>query len=1484
VLWVVLAEVVLLSSFGSFVVDTKPELYLAPWRSAASYLSAWQANPQLGFPSFNVGLAPVAVAVGVIQGVGIPAELSVRVLRLLLFAVGSLGAARLFRALQPGTDRLGPLVAGTVFVANPYVVVAGATQAILLPWALLPWQLLCLVRALRVPDGAGRWARWRWPAGFALAFAATSGMNAGVVPLFQLVAVPVVVAVLRPASWRRALAVVGRCAVLVVAVSLYWILPSVLALGAGAAVVDNSETPQGISGPSSAAEVLRGLGLWPLYGSGGRGVWLPEFAAYVRSPVVVLASFALPVLAVAGALLCRGRLRRLGVGLLLVAVPIMVGLFPVAHPTPFGRALGWAFGHVPFAGAFRTTNKVGAVLVLGVTLLVAGGVVAARRRWPGTGARAGVAVLLALVLAGSTLPAWTGNLYVSSVNLPPYWQEAAAALDAGPADQRVWLVPGEVQASYRWTEDRPDDLSTSVLDRPSLVRTVIPVTSAPAANLLAALDGALQERRLAPGALSTAARYLGVGDLLLRNDVVWENTGGARPVLVRSQLDADPGLRQDGSFGGPGQNTTSATVPPQSAAEAELPPLQRYAVDGARAVTRTDAAAATVLVDGDGGALAPLAAAGLLPGSPSFRYLADLSPAQLAQLLPETARIVLTDTNRRRSTVAGRLANGTGPLLPEAADPGGTRSLGAAGTQTTLTVSGGSATATDSGSAFGPVAAASPENTADGDPRTAWEFGDFDRAVGQSLTLRFPTRAVPRVSVAVRGGAVAISRVRIQIGSAHADLDVGRSGVATYRPPAPVRSGAVTVTVLATSGEGFGRVGIDEVTVPGVRLTRVGTLPATADRLVAGLSPAARAALDRTPIDVLLTRARGADPGDDEETGLARDLTLPVGRTAVAAGTVRPSAALPETDVDRLAGYAGPVRATSTSRAFGLPTVRASQALDGRPDTAWMPAAPVVGQSLQVSAPPRRVDHVELTQVGRNLTDWATRVRVSLDGKVVATAPARHGTTRISFPARTASRLQLTILATHSGTADTSVRISEVDFGGARIRPAPDRTGCVPVAVLDGHPLWMRPAAPVTTADPVPWVGCDSLYLGPGAHQLRPVAGWQPDDLVLRDTLGAGDRRPPPGPRYSVTPGRAGSATVHIDGAHGAWYLVSGQAYDPRWRASVDGHDLGAPVLVDGYAAGWRVDLPGSRHVATIRYGPQRVTDAGLALSGLGILGCLLLLVLRAPSRRWPLLRPAPAPAPAGATGPAGPVPTWVGGRWTAPAEGTDWSPPPPRPIAGSADGSPPTPRPTAEGTVALHLPRRPAPPPDLDAGAPPPVPPGSGTTEPGPAAGAGPATGPGAAAGAGPAAGPDLSARPGDAESGPAAGAGPAGVGPAGVGPAGAGPAGVGPGWPARVRAVGAWLAVVVAAGLLGGLGLAAAAVVLAGWHLVRPPAPRTLLRTAAALLAAVPLVWLALRPDTSAGLSARVVADDQWPHRLATLALLLLAVGVTRAERRRR
>jgi hypothetical protein len=74
---------------------------------------------------------------------------------------------------------------------------------------------------------------------------------------------------------------------------------------------------------------------------------------------------------------------------------------------------------------------------------------------------------------------------------------------------------------------------------------------------------------------------------------------------------------------------------------------------------------------------------------------------------------------------------------------------------------------------------------------------------------------------------------------------------------------------------------------------------------------------------------------------------------------------------------------------------------------------------------------------------------------------------------------------------------------------------------------------------------------------------------------------------------------------------------------------------------------------------------------------------------------------------------------------------------------------------------------------------------------------------------------------------------------------------------------------------------VLLAAWHLVRAPRPGVLIAGAAAVLAAVPVVWLILRPDTAGRITARIVLDDPWPGRLAALGLLLLAVGVLRSER---
>jgi arabinofuranan 3-O-arabinosyltransferase len=1350
-----LTVVVFANSAGSFATDAKPELYFAPWRSAAAYLSSWQEDPQLGVPSFNVGLVPVAVVVGLIQAAGFSAAASVRVLRLLLLVIGALGAARLYRALRPAGERdgAGPLVAAVVFTANPYLVVAGATQAILLPWAFFPWQLLFLVYALREPAGMPWWRRWRWPAAFALTFFAMTGMNAGVVPVLQLLAVPVVVLVLRRwegVRWRQVAGVLWRSAALVVLLSVYWLVPSVYALRAGTIVTDNSETLAGIFGPTTFAEVLRGLGLWPLYGSGPTGPWLPEYAAYLRNPVVVLASFGLPVLAGLGALLVRGPVRRIGLALVAVAVPIMVGVFPPGDPTPFGRALRAGFDRVPGAAAFRTTNKIGALLVLGVALLVAALAADLLRRRPR--ATPWLAVGLAALLGAGTLPAWTGQLYSSTVDLPGYWKAAAADLDRGPHDQRVWFVPGEVLSSYRWSQDRPDDLSTSVLTRPSLIRTVIPVTAPAAANLLAATDVGLNEGNLSPGTLSTTARYLGAGDLLLRNDVVWEDSGGGRPQVMQDVVNADPDLRPLGNYGAAGQNTLSSRYPPTSPFEAALPPLQHYGVADPRSIVRTETADGTVLVDGDGWAVSPLVAAGLLGTNPPFRYLYDLTPAEFGRLLSGlvsgTGRIVVTDTNRRRSAVTGRLGNSQGPLLPAGVDPGPTRALGDASDQTVLqVVGGGSAAATEVGSAFGPIASAAPENAVDGNPRTAWKFGDFGQAVGKSIAIRTGGRQ-PVGSVVVRAtdtAGVKVSRVRVDAGGQSREVTLDPSGAGRVSFDPPVDTDLVTVTVTGTEGRGFNLVGIDDIDIPGVRLTRVARLPETLETLATGLDAAGWDALSRTAIDVVLSRVRGTGlPDDDEEAVLARDFTLPIARQYRGYGLIG-TGRLDERQLDTLAGApTRGVRATSTSRAFNLPTVRASQALDGNLSTAWVPGGPVVGQSMTIDAGgPRPVDHVDISQVNADGTapaDWVTRMRVSFDGQPGEVVDLRPGRTRVPVPPRTARTLRLTIEATRTGSAAAPLRLSEVDFAGARIVDSKARaaTACVPVSTVDGKPVMMRPVAPITSNFAGIWAGCGRVTLDAGPHSLRPVGAWTPDELVFRDLRGD---QPPAGqepPDTSVRQDRGPGMTINVADAQSPYYLVTGQAYDPRWHATMDGRDLGPPITVDGYSTGWLIDTPGS-HTITVRFGPQRVGDAAAVVSVAGIFACLSLLVVR-----------APVPAPAGQHRPGFAFLAARGGRrrWRT------------------------------------------------------------------------------------------------------------------------AGTAGLG------------WGAVILAGWLFGGLVLAAVAAAVAVAHLARP-APKWVIAAAVAAFAAVPVAWLAFRPPLGNNLTAHVVQDNLWPHRLAAAGLLLLVVGVVRAER---
>jgi hypothetical protein len=76
-------------------------------------------------------------------------------------------------------------------------------------------------------------------------------------------------------------------------------------------------------------------------------------------------------------------------------------------------------------------------------------------------------------------------------------------------------------------------------------------------------------------------------------------------------------------------------------------------------------------------------------------------------------------------------------------------------------------------------------------------------------------------------------------------------------------------------------------------------------------------------------------------------------------------------------------------------------------------------------------------------------------------------------------------------------------------------------------------------------------------------------------------------------------------------WLVLGQSENEGWEAVVSGgQSLGAPRLVDGFASGWRLGPSSETRVVELTWRPQRVAQAGLALSGLGALACLALVVV----------------------------------------------------------------------------------------------------------------------------------------------------------------------------------------------------------------------------------------------------------------------------------
>jgi hypothetical protein len=447
---------------------------------------------------------------------------------------------------------------------------------------------------------------------------------------------------------------------------------------------------------------------------------------------------------------------------------------------------------------------------------------------------------------------------------------------------------------------------------------------------------------------------------------------------------------------------------------------------------------------------------------------------------------------------------------------------------------------------------------------------------------------------------------------------------------------------------------IAELRIPGLHVRELLRPPLLAERALSG-GAAARVGLtyllSRTTGDDPFHRAPLADPGrggtsgarrqaalisrpGDGERELTRRLLLPTARSFAADAWVSAAPDAPDDALDALAGVRAPAPLRSSSRFQSLPRNRASSAFDGDPLSAWIADRPPGAVPWIEWRASRSVRLQELTLTPpREPVPFPARVRLRFSG-----APDRGSTPqlpvlpggRVSLPTAVDARvfrLEVTAVRSRpgvSGLRAEAVGVGELSGAGVpRVRvprrgAIAARCGAVQVRV-GGSVLRMRPTGSIEQLDagaPLRADACGGRAVLPaGPATLTTASGIFATDLLrMRSPAPAAPTRSVGGGRVldSGRPGRGRYDDVRL-ALNGPAWLVLGESYNRGWRATCDGRSLGAPVVIDGFANGWRVR--GRCSHASFSFAPDGPVRWAYLLSALACLLLLALLVLRRPPR-----------------------------------------------------------------------------------------------------------------------------------------------------------------------------------------------------------------------------------------------------------------------------
>ena len=990
-LFLVTTVVVIGDDFGVFAPDTKPELYLNPDRLLKRSLSPWQEAPFLGQTNHNTGILPVAALMTLLQAIGLSAWLMQRLTMIAMLMLGAWGAAKLVAEFT-GRQGLGPWLGGVVYAWHPWVIVGAATLPVRLPHIVLPWLLLATHRAITT----GRWA----PAALAgLAYGAMAGINGGIVNLMLLLPVAILVGweiATGQARSSRAVASVARASLFAVAISLYWVVPSLVASSASAeSVLVSTEDPVAIGRLSPPSEILRGMGMWTSYIVIDQLIENAEQIRFLTSGPVVVAGFGLTALGVSALIGTSRRVTGLVAATGVTGVALMVGLNASGGQSPLAWMLRWAFEEAPILTAFRTTNKIGSMLVLALALAIGAGVGTPSWREAFRLSRVTAAIGTTALVAVAAGPIWAGQLHPLQVPVPDYWFDAAAATDTDVND-RLLFLPGNAQTRYLWGHRGVDDLDTALYDERHVAwRSTIPTGSTPATNMLTAFDVGLQLSRLSPDGLTTYTRLLGAGEALVRTDTDWLRNFGRPTSEVLDEVVDNDNVEVIETFG----PTAADRGVDASIVDPHDPALTWVALPDT-SIVQAWRLADPLLVVGDGAAVDQMARAGLEPASRAMLYVDDLTDEQLAETLAAGGHLVLTDTNHRRRWAISSTSDSYTPLLgPEEAVADALRARSGDPIHQTVAANDGPVVraSDDPYSLIRRRAAGHPVLAYDGNPLTGWQYGTYTDGRGGWLEIQAArAERVDEVQVVVGTEGKAITEVRIESDDRSVVAPViDGSARATLRDA----TDRIRITITETYGYTTQPATISEVLIDGMGDAWRPVIPTARlpETMTDRLSPALADSLSASPVTVLVSRLNGdpTDPFDDEEGALRRKLTLPRAITVRAEGVRAVASFATDTaagtcrEVARVVDASGHVHRLLATPVTDLAAGETASLIGCGGSRRIAAGAAVISGGEFVT-----VDHLAMSTV--TLTESSPDQRVS-----AATTPRTHDGGAVSLPSET---------------------------------------------------------------------------------------------------------------------------------------------------------------------------------------------------------------------------------------------------------------------------------------------------------------------------------------------------------------------------------------------------------------------------------------------------------------------------------------------------